>query len=388
MELQYVEDHTIFECIIGSRAYGTHTPESDFDKSGVMIPGKEYHYGLKRFDQFQGYPGEDKTIYNFQKAVKLITENNPNMLDLLCIPERCVLKMTPYWQEIMDNAELFISKKCKFTFSGYGISQINRLRTHHGYLLCPPKSEPRREDFGLPQFPIFETAQLKGLVNVASLFEYVDSSHRELFVNQLDTIYAEQVIPLFNKYLNPDRRTIVLEFLQTTLYSQTNTLLALGKNSYIKDEYVEMAEKELQYANAQHDWKRYQEWKKGRNKKRAVLEEKYGYDCKFAMHALRLLRMGREILLTGKVNVDRTNIDAQELNEIRNGAWPYEQVEEYAHSVDQELNGLYEQSTLQRAPQIEKIDDLCVNIIDRYLSNAQRRDQELFKNLMRAGGCW
>jgi len=367
MELKYVEDHTIFECIVGSHAYGTHTPESDYDKAGVMIPGKEYFYGIKRFEQFNDYPGEDKIIYGFRKIVNLIAENNPNCLDLLCIPEHCILNIKPEWREIMDNAHLFISKKCKHTYSGYAISQINRLKTHRGYLLNPPKSEPHREDFGLSQSPIFETAQLKGLVNVASLFDYVDASYRETFVNQLDTIYAEQVVPLFNKYLNPDRRTIALDFLQTALSSQLNTLSALGKNGYIKDEYAEMAEKELQYANAFRDWQRYREWKKSRNKKRAELEEKFGFDCKFAMHALRLLRMGREILLTGKVNVDRTGIDAEELNEIRNGAWPYEKVEEYAHNMDQELGALYDGSALQRAPQIEKIDQLCISIIDRYL---------------------
>jgi predicted nucleotidyltransferase len=386
MELQYVEGHTIFECIVGSMAYGTNSPESDIDKSGVMIPGKEYHYGLKRFDQFQGYPGEDKTIYNFQKAIKLITENNPNMLDLLCIPDRCVLRITPYWQEVMDNAELFISKKCKFTFSGYSISQLNRIRAHRAYLLNPPKGEPERSDYGLTETPIFETAQLKALVKVASLFDYVEEEHKELFVNQLDTIYADHVIPLFSKYLKQDRRTVALEFLQTALHNQLNTLVTLGKNSYVKDEYVEAAERELQFVNASRDWQRYQEWKKSRNKKRAGLEEKYGYDCKHAMHLIRLLRCGKEVLLTGKVNVDRTNIDAAELKEIRDGAWPYEQVEEYATRMDAELNSLYEQSPLQKSPQMEKIDAMCVNIIDRYLSHTQRRDQELFKNHMRAGG--
>jgi predicted nucleotidyltransferase len=386
MELQYVEDHTIFECIVGSQAYGTNSPESDTDKAGVMIPGKEYHYGLKRFDQFQGYPGEDKTVYNFQKAVKLITENNPNMLDLLCIPERCVLKITPYWQEVMDNAGLFISKKCKFTFSGYAISQLNRIKVHRAYLLSPPKNEPKRSDFGLAETPIFETAQLKALVNVASLFDYVEEEHKELFVNQLDTIYADHVIPLFSKYLKQDRRTVALEFLQTALHNQLNTLAALGKNGYVKDEYVEAAERELQFVNALRDWQRYQEWKKSRNKKRAVLEEKYGFDCKHAMHLIRLLRCGKEVLLTGKVNVDRTNIDATELKEIRDGAWPYEQVEEYATSMDAELNSLYEQSTLQKSPQIEKIDHMCVNIIDRYLSDNNRNNEALFKSFLRAGG--
>jgi uncharacterized protein len=366
MEIKYVEDHTVFECTVGSQAYGTNSPDSDEDRAGIMIPGKDYFYGMKNFDQFQGYE-TDKTIYNFKKAIRLISENNPNMLDLLCIPSRCIIKVTPYWQEIMDNADLFISKKCKFTFSGYAISQINRIRTHRAYILNPPKKRPERLDYNLPNISMFETAQLKALINVESLFEYVTEENRETFVNQLDTIYGNEIVPLFHKYLNPDRKTIALEFLQTALQSQLGTFISLGKRSYVKDQFVEQAEKELVYANEMRNWQRYEDWKKHRNKKRAVLEEKVKYDPKFAAHALRLVRMGEEILKTGKVNVDRTNIDAEELKEIKNGAWPFEQVESYVCSAEQNLNSLYEKSTLQKAPKIEKIDELSIKIIDEYL---------------------
>lgn len=119
MDAKYVEEHTIFEAIVGSQAYGISTPDSDFDKSGVMIPGLEYFYGLDKFDQFSNYPDEDKTIYNIKKALILLADNNPNMMDLLFIPERCIIKMTPYWQVFMENRDLFVSKKCRYIFSGY-----------------------------------------------------------------------------------------------------------------------------------------------------------------------------------------------------------------------------------------------------------------------------
>jgi len=366
MEISYVEKHTIFECIIGSQAYGMSTPESDIDKAGVMIPGKEYFFGLKRFDQFQDYPGEDKTIYNIKKVIGLIAENNPNCLDLLFVPERCILKMTPYWTKVIENSALFVSKKCKFTFSGYAISQLNRIKTHREYLKNPPKSKPERVDFGLGDISLFETAQLKSLIHVESLYDYIREEDKEPFLNQLDSIYGDQIVPLFSKYLRDDRRTIALEFLQVALQSQLKTLLALGKNHYIKDEYVDQAERELKYINALRNWQRYEEWKKHRNKKRAPLEEKFGFDTKHAAHLIRLLKMGKEILQTGKVNVDRTNIDAEELKAIRNGSMKYEEIEQYANDSDKELDILYEKSTLQKAPQIEKIDALCVEIIEEY----------------------
>jgi uncharacterized protein len=368
MDLKYVEEHTIFECIVGSHAYGMNTETSDEDKSGVMIPGKEYFFGLKRFDQFQGYTGEDKTIYNIKKAIALIAENNPNCLDLLFVPERCIIKMTPYWEHVIRNSHLFISKKCKFTFSGYAISQLNRIKTHREYLLNPPKCKPERKDFGLTEEQLFETAQIKSLINVESTYEYIKEEQKESFLNQLDSIYGEQIIPLFSKYLNEDRRTVVLEFLQLALQAQLKTFLSLGKNHYVKDEYVDQAERELKYYNSLRNWQRYEEWKKHRNKKRAPLEEKFGWDTKHGSHLVRLLRMGKEILETGKVNVDRTNIDAEELKAIRAGSMKYEEVEQYANDMDKQLDVLYETSTLQKSPQIEKIDLLCTEIIEEYFN--------------------
>jgi len=46
-----------------------------------------------------------------------------------------------------------------------------------------------------------------------------------------------------------------------------------------------------------------------------VLEAKFGFDTKHAMHLIRLLRMAREILETGVVHVKRP--DAEELSAIR-----------------------------------------------------------------------
>jgi hypothetical protein len=264
-----------------------------------------------------------------------------------------------------------VSKKCKFTFSGYAISQLNRIKTHREYLLNPPKKKPERSYFGLNENCLFETAQLKSLIHIESLYDYIREEDKEPFLNQLDSIYGDQIIPLFSKYLKEDRRTIALEFLQIALQSQLKTLISMGLNHYIKDEYVDQAERELKYINALRNWQRYEEWKKHRNKKRAPLEEKYHYDTKHAAHLIRLLKMGKEILQTGKVNVDRTTIDAEELKAIRAGSMKFEEIEQYAHDSDIELNAFYEASMLQKSPQIEKIDTLCLEICEEYFSKKE-----------------
>lgn len=364
MEIKYVEDHTIFECIVGSQAYGTDNEFSDFDYSGVMIPGKEYFLGLKRFEQFQGYQGVDKTIYDIRKALELVADNNPNMLDLLHTPERCIVKMTKYWERIIENKSLFVSKRIRYTFSGYAIAQLNRIKTHRKFLLNPPTKQPERSDFGLGSTPMFPTSQIKAVCQAA--LDIIVETERESFVSELDKIYGDYIVPLLTRFIIPEERILAMEWLQQGLKSQCHAFVSLG-NQYLKDEHVDQAHRELQYYNAAQEWKQYQNWKKSRNIKRADLEAKFGYDTKHSMHLVRLMRMGREGLLTGSLNVDRTNIDAEELKFIRNGGWTFEQIEQYANDMDKELATLYKSSTLQKSPDRESISDLCIELVDEYL---------------------
>ena len=75
---------------------------------------------------------------------------------------------------------------------------------------------------------------------------------------------------------------------------------------------------------------------------------KHQYDTKNAMHIVRLVRVGLEIAKTGKVNVYRQ--DAEELLAIRNGAWTYGHVVEYAEGAMRELDEHMETSVLPDDP--------------------------------------
>jgi len=362
MEREYVEKRIIFETVVGSRAYGIHNPDSDYDKAGVMIPGPEYFFGFQKFEQFRDYPGEDKTIYDIRKALSLISDNNPNMMDLLWMPERCILKTTPYWKRVIERRDLFISKRCRYTFSGYAIAQLNRIKTHRKFLLDPPTKPPERYELGLPETSIFPSSQLKAVCYAA--IECIIEEEKEDFIRELDGIYGDYVVPLLARFLKPEERSLGMEWLQLGVKAQAKAFLSLG-TQYVKDEYYAMAKKELAHYNQTQEWKRYQQWEKSRNKARAELEKKFGYDTKHAGHLVRLMRMGEEILRTGEVNVDRTGIDADELKAIRNGAWTYEQVEEYASREDI-LSQLYKETNLPKSAQKEAINELCIELNEMY----------------------
>lgn len=365
MKEDYVLNRRIFETITGSRAYGINNPDSDYDRIGVVIPGKEYFFGFKKFEQYDNFE-YDRTLYNIHKVIQLIKSNNPNMMDLLWMPEKNIIFITPYWERIIENRDLFISKRIRYTYSGYAVSQLRRIKTHRKFLLNPPATPPTRKSFGLPKISIFPTIHLKSVLY--AVIEIISKEEKHNFVRELDSIYSGYVIPLLERYIKEEEHKIAMEWLQLGIKSQSKAFLSLG-TKYLKEEYLDMAMKEIKFYVANKEWTQYCSWKKHRNKSRATLEEKYGYDSKHAAHLIRLMRTGEEALKTGFVNVDRTNIDANELKAIRKGAWTFDQVEQFTEEYDKKLAHLYEKSKLQHSPQEEKIEKLSINVIEDYLYN-------------------
>lgn len=131
-----------------------------------------------------------------------------------------------------------------------------------------------------------------------------------------------------------------------------------------KKSYMKFLENE--YDLAVKKYQQYMTWKKERNPERAILENKYGYDCKHGMHLIRLLRMGCEILETGKVIVKRP--DRKELLAIRNGKVSYDELIKRAEHYYNRLEELYETSPLPNKPKYHKINKLLISITEDFLN--------------------
>lgn len=88
--------------------------------------------------------------------------------------------------------------------------------------------------------------------------------------------------------------------------------------------------------------------------KRKADIETHGYSCKNAMHMIRLLRMGCEVLEGGRYDVHRP--DAEELLRIRAGEWTLAEVEQEGVRLLRRLDLAAENSTLPK-----KVDDVFVD---------------------------
>lgn len=334
--LTWLPARTIFLCRAGSHAYGTALPTSDQDFRGVAIPPREYFLGyLHRFEQAEIKGNPDVVVYDVRKFVTLAADCNPNIIELLFTDRSDWLVDDHEWYVLHRARDLFLSQKAVHTFTGYAYSQLNRIRSHREHLLHPKEVQPRRADFGLPEGQMALPREQ---------MDIIDSRIRKL----ADTLAGGGV--------TKD---------QVETQHEQDLIAAACRELDVGINLMEVIRAERRYKAAARAYAQYQTWKRERNPKRAELEAKFGYDCKHALHLVRLLRMGCEILAGQGCIVKRP--DAEELLAIRAGAWTIDQLLTYADEMQQKIYDLQGTTTLPAAPDRAAIDRLLVDMVGSYL---------------------
>lgn len=408
--------HTILLTIAGSRAYGIHRRTSDVDVKGVGIaPARYYHGFLRQWEQAEGtnmqvfldwdaeyaeiapgnlqaaerhpifrplvpdlirrhaVPGRfteeeveairaqklEGTVYDIRKFVALAADCNPNILDVLFCRDEEVRLCTPLGRRLREARELFLSAKAKHTFSGYAAAQLKRIKGHRKWLLDPPTHQPSRAEFGLPENTLIPADQLAAVR--AAIQKRTDQWELDL-----SGLPDAEIIHLQGRVSE-----VLTEIAVNLGFESTDEArwLAAARDIGLDANLIYVLQKEREYEAAARHFKQFKEWERGRNADRAVLEAAHGYDTKHAAHLVRLLKMGREILTTGKVNVWRGGIDAEELLAIRAGAWSYDQLVGWAENEDAALGELYRtrRYVVPKEPDRNAIDVLCVELVEEAL---------------------
>lgn len=323
---------TIYMVLAGSRGYGTHTPTSDYDWRGVMVPDKGHMIGLKpAFEQFQ--QGE-LTIFSLQKFARLAVECNPNIIELLWA-KTC--EEHPAFWPFIDERDRLLSQKAQYTFNGYAKSQLKRIETHRKWLLNPPDHKPERSEFGLPEeskVPAEIMALVQSKVDSWALdLAEIDGASRKAILTQLEEQFTYDV----------DTRAV-----KALGFSEESQAQILGEKRYL--------------AALKH-WKQYNTWKTERNPARAALEAKCGYDAKHAMHLIRLLRMGSEILEGQGVQMWRS--DREELLFIREGHLTYDALMDMVSKEDERLLEAVKTTKLPKKPDLTTLGQTVEGIHER-----------------------
>ncbi len=350
--LEWLKDRTIYLTRHGSQSYGTSTPTSDLDIRGIAIAPKEYYLGMTNNFEQATSKDPDLVIFELRKFIKLASECNPNALEIIFTDAQDHFHVSKLGQVLIDNRELFLSKRVKFTFQGYAHAQMKRILLHRRWLLNPIDHKPTRAEFGMPERTVIPSDQIQA-ANAAIKKRVDEWNWHEL----------ESVTPALRQELQDEFIRRLIEITNWSLEEVDGKVWYAAANSLgFSTNFIEFLDKERLYTNRLKDWQHYQEWKVNRNPARAEMEAKFHFDPKHAMHLVRLSKCCKELLTDGVLRVRRP--DAEELLSIRNGAWSFEYLLEWFKNQEEEIEQLYKTSTLRNTPNINKINDLCVQLVE------------------------
>ena len=347
--MKWLHENTIYVTLHGSGAYGLANELSDVDVKGICIPPKDVEYHLyHRFEQAENNadlekalehlknpknPKFESTIYSLRKFFLLAAEVNPNIIEILWTDPKDHYVFKSPMDKIIENRNLFLSNKARYTFSGYAIAQAKKIDRHRKWIEKGEVKFPDRAEFGLPPVPQKGTEEI---------FGFIKAQVEQWNLNQFpvdEMLRAELKDTIWDLLTNVTGQEVSVanwpdKYAEGVIYK-------MKTDFNLSDEVVKYIGQERAYAKAKQVYDSWVSWKKERNPARRELEEKSGYDTKHASHLVRLMRMGYEILTEGKVIVNRIGIDADELLAIKNGAWNYDKVMEYKEDMDRKLEAEY-----------------------------------------------
>ena len=119
-------DCVVFQCVIGSRAYGLDNAESDVDRRGFFLPPADQHWSLKSVPEQITCDDTQEQYWEIQKFITLALKANPNVLECLFSP--LIERTTPLVDELLSIRTIFLSKLIYQTYNGYVMSQFKKMQ--------------------------------------------------------------------------------------------------------------------------------------------------------------------------------------------------------------------------------------------------------------------
>lgn len=113
----------IYKAIVGSQAYGTNTTT---DYKGVYVQPTRELVGFGYREQIK--VSKDECYYEVRRFLQLLQSANPTMLELLFMPEDCIVEKHPAFDLILAQRDKFLTNKCLHSFGGHAIAQIKKTK--------------------------------------------------------------------------------------------------------------------------------------------------------------------------------------------------------------------------------------------------------------------
>lgn len=302
----------------GSYAYGTNTESSDLDIRGCALNSKMQILTNQNFEQFVNEE-TDTTIYSFNKLVSLLSNVNPNTIELLgCKPEH-YFYLSPVGQELLENAHLFLSKKAVNSFGGYANQQLYRLNQKAAHQLS--QSDLEKHILKTLEFMQTDFTSMYSSMPTDSINLYIDESVQEGYDTEI--------------------------FMDVVL------------THYPLRDYCGM------WNTLQNTVKQY--GKIGKRNQKALEHDKIG---KHMMHLVRLYYMCLDILENEQIITYREK-EHDLLMDVRNGKYlnendqPIAEFYEMVNSLEKRLDYAKENTSLSEKPNYKEINNFVASVNER-----------------------
>ena len=128
-----VMSHTVYACVVGSRAYGLAGDGSDTDRRGVFQAPTAMFWHLEKPPTHVDGPLAEQFSWELERCCTLALQANPTVLECLWSP--LVEAVTPVGAELVAVRKAFLSRKVAHTYGDYAADQLQKLEavlTRHG----------------------------------------------------------------------------------------------------------------------------------------------------------------------------------------------------------------------------------------------------------------
>ncbi|MFF8427659.1 DNA polymerase beta superfamily protein [Streptomyces sp. NPDC016566] len=120
-----VRDHTIYACVMGSRAFGLATDTSDTDRGGVFLAPTPLFWRFEKPPTHVEGPGEERFSWELERFCELALRSNPNILE--CLHSPLVEHVDDTGRELLSLRGAFLSRRAHGTFARYAVGQRRKL---------------------------------------------------------------------------------------------------------------------------------------------------------------------------------------------------------------------------------------------------------------------
>lgn len=304
----------------GSRAYGTNLPDSDIDIRGIAVRRKEDILLGNDYESIVDV-NTDTTIYSLDKIFELLSNCNPNTIELLGLEKNDYLYINEIGKMILNNKDIFLSNKCVDSFNGYATSQLYRLQQK---------------------------------TNTALTEEELNKHISKVLNNML--------IKMYDKY-NFDKNDV-------SFYIENKIIKCdIHKNGIDMNNLAGILS---ECNNTLRDYR-----KTSKRNEHAFAHNKI---AKHSMHLLRLYMMGIDLVSEGKIQTKRVK-EHSLLMDIRNGLYldekglPNKEFFDIVKSYQEKFEKAVNISVLPNEPDINRINELRSNINEMViLDNIKNKD--------------